>query len=355
MWRDDETDQVIHELLCCQVRERARRLEHPILVVLDTQAFMRLLGSLPHDRSGPGETGAGRRKRGLAVDMVGLVIAVAVLAANRILAVSNEVIGSAGPAVWHGSPEPFGSAGEVGDVRCDEQGDRERMRARIRAGDREAFAALYEEYARAVYNHAYRLSGDWSTAEEVLSETFLAAWRTRHAVEPEGDSLRPWLLGIATNKARNANRGTGRRLAFLARHTAPEPVADIADATVGRIDDTRRLAAVRQALGGLRRKEREVLVLCVWSGLDYAEAAKALGIPVGTVRSRLSRARTRLRRLTDGELGRTPEGPAREARLGEAVRSGREPRPSGREPRPGRGEVESRAAFVALPIQEEAR
>uniref|UniRef100_A0AAU3H0T6 RNA polymerase sigma factor n=1 Tax=Streptomyces sp. NBC_01401 TaxID=2903854 RepID=A0AAU3H0T6_9ACTN len=222
------------------------------------------------------------------------------------------------------------------------------MRARIRAGDREAFDALYEEFARAVYNHAYRLTGDWSTAEEVLSETFLAAWRTRGTVEPEGESLRPWLLGIATNKARNANRGRGRRLAFLARRPAPEPVADIADATAGRIDDTRRLAAVRQALDGLRRQEREVLALCVWSGLDYAEAAEALGVPVGTVRSRLSRARNRLRRLTDEQLRRTPDGSAPEARPEDAVRSGREPRPR-------RGEVESRAAFVALPIQEEAR
>lgn len=257
------------------------------------------------------------------------------------------------------------------------------MRARIRAGDREAFAALYEEYARAVYNHAYRLTGDWSTAEEVLSETFLAAWRTRQAIEPEGDSLRPWLLGIATNKARNANRGRGRRLAFLARRPAPEPVADIADATAGRVDDARRLAAVQRALGGLRRQEREVLVLCVWSGLDYAEAAEALGVPVGTVRSRLSRARTPAAPHTDDELGRAPDGPAREARGGErgarsgerGTRGGEREAPAGergaragergavagdavrfgREPRPGRGEVESRAAFVALPIQEEAR
>ncbi|MEW2493488.1 RNA polymerase sigma factor [Streptomyces nodosus] len=221
------------------------------------------------------------------------------------------------------------------------------MRARISAGDHEAFTALYEEFAREVYNHAYRLTGDWSTAEEVLSETFLAAWRTRHTVDPEGDSLRPWLLGIATNKARNTRRGIGRRLAFLARRPAPELVADIADATVGRVDDARRLAAVRQALGGLRRQEREALALCVWSGLNYAEAAEALGVPVGTVRSRLSRARTRLCRLTDEELGWTPGKSAREAHSGEPARSGREPRS-------GRGEVESRAAFVALPIQEEA-
>ncbi|MFG2566199.1 RNA polymerase sigma factor [Streptomyces sp. NPDC048567] len=210
------------------------------------------------------------------------------------------------------------------------------MRTRIRAGDRQAFAVLYEEYARAVYNHAYRLTGDWSTAEEVMSETFLAAWRTRSAVEPEGESLLPWLLGIATNKARNANRGTGRRLAFLARRPAPEPVADIADAAAGQVDDARRLAAVRQALGGLRRQDREVLALCVWSGLDYAEAAEALGVPVGTVRSRLSRARERLRRLTDERLAR-------------------ERNDNAGEPRPRRGEVQGRVAFVALPLQEETR
>ncbi|OKI92017.1 RNA polymerase [Streptomyces sp. CB01249] len=212
------------------------------------------------------------------------------------------------------------------------------MRTRIRAGDRQAFAVLYEEYARAVYNHAYRLTGDWSTAEEVMSETFLAAWRTRESVEPEGDSLLPWLLGIATNKARNANRGTGRRLAFLARRPAPEPVADIAEAAAGQVDDTRRLAAVRQALDGLRRQDREVLALCVWSGLDYAEAAEALGVPVGTVRSRLSRARERLRRLTDERLARE-----------------RKRNDNAGEPRPRRGEVQGRAAFVALPLQEEAR
>ncbi|MGW1128992.1 RNA polymerase sigma factor [Streptomyces sp. NPDC002526] len=212
------------------------------------------------------------------------------------------------------------------------------MRTRIRAGDRQAFAVLYEEYARAVYNHAYRLTGDWSTAEEVMSETFLAAWRTRESVEPEGESLLPWLLGIATNKARNANRGTGRRLAFLARRPAPEPVADIAEAAAGQVDDTRRLAAVRQALGGLRRQDREVLALCVWSGLDYAEAAEALGVPVGTVRSRLSRARERLRRLTDERLARE-----------------RKRNDNAGEPRTRRGEVQGRAAFVALPLQEEAR
>lgn len=205
------------------------------------------------------------------------------------------------------------------------------MRARIRAGDREAFAELYEQYARAVYNHALRLTGDWAEAEEAMSETFLAAWRARETVEPEGGSLKPWLLGIATHKARNANRGVRRRLAFLARSPQPRPVEDFADETAGRIDDARRLALVHDALRRLRRQDREVLTLCVASGLDYQQAAEALGIPVGTVRSRLSRARARLARLSAS---------------GESDREKPEP------PRP-RGEVESEAAFAALFLQEE--
>jgi RNA polymerase sigma-70 factor (ECF subfamily) len=204
------------------------------------------------------------------------------------------------------------------------------MRARIRAGDRAAFADLYDAYARAVYNHALRLTGNWSEAEEAMSETFLAAWRTRDKVEPEGGSLKPWLLGIATHKAHNANRGLRRRLVFLARSPAPRPVEDFADETAGRIDDARRLAVVHEALGRLRRQDREVFALCVSAGLDYQQAAEALGVPVGTVRSRLSRARARLARISSGELDRTKA-----------------------EPRDPRGEKESETAFAAMFLQEE--
>ena len=221
--------------------------------------------------------------------------------------------------------------------------DDDRLRARVRDGERDAFAVLYEEHASAVYNHALRLTGDWSVAEEVMSETFLAAWRVRGTVTADGGSLRPWLLGIATNKARNANRGLRRRLAFLARRSEPEAVADFADDAAGRIDDTRRLAQVRRVLGRLRRQEREVIALCVWAGLDYAQAAEALGVPVGTVRSRLSRARARLREFV--ERGERGEGAQQEPRTGG----------KSSEPRRRRGEVESEAAFAAVPIEEAAR
>ena len=77
------------------------------------------------------------------------------------------------------------------------------QRARVRAGDHDEFGVLFEEHARAVYNHAFRLTGNWSAAEEVVSLTFLEAWRLRGTVRPEGGSLLPWLLGIALNVARN--------------------------------------------------------------------------------------------------------------------------------------------------------
>ncbi|MFI0819269.1 RNA polymerase sigma factor [Streptomyces sp. NPDC021098] len=215
----------------------------------------------------------------------------------------------------------------------------EGLRERIRAGDREAFAELYEEHARSVYNHAFRLTGDWSVAEEVMGDTFLDAWRGRRQLEPGDGSLKPWLLGVATNKARNANRGIGRRLAFLARRPAPAPVADFAEEAAGRIDDARQLAAVREVYGRLRRGEQEVLALCVWSGLDYAQAAEAMGIPVGTVRSRLSRARARLRKLAEQRLTEEKKEKAEEKR-------------KKKEPPRRRGEVQHKAVFAALPFQE---
>ncbi|MER5603958.1 RNA polymerase sigma factor [Streptomyces sp. NPDC002265] len=199
------------------------------------------------------------------------------------------------------------------------------VRRRVREGDRAAFAQLYEEFARAVYNHGLRLTGDWSTAEEIMSETFLTAWRTRARVHEDGGSLLPWLLGIATHKADNARRGQRRRQLFLARQPQPPAEEDFAPRTVGRIDDARRLRAVHAALGRLRRQEREVLALCVWSGLDYQQTAEALGIAVGTVRSRLSRARTKLARLAEED----------------------------REPPVTRGEMTSAAAIAALPARKE--
>ncbi|MFE1547664.1 RNA polymerase sigma factor [Streptomyces sp. NPDC058718] len=206
------------------------------------------------------------------------------------------------------------------------------VRARIRAGDSDAFGSLFDDYARAVHNHAFRLTGDWSAAEDVLSLTFLEAWRLRASVDPDGGSLRPWLLGIATNVVRNTRRAARRHEAAMNRLPREEVFPDFADDLVGRIDDAERVAALQAALSRLRRPEREVVALCVWSGLDYAAAAQALDIPVGTVRSRLSRARKKLLKYA---------GPGFSSPNGNSD--------------PGRGQIDGDRVPAVRPIQEEAR
>ena len=178
---------------------------------------------------------------------------------------------------------------------------------------------VFDAYAKAVYNHAFRLTGDWSVAEDVMAATFLEAWRGRQRVAEDGGSLRPWLLGIATNLARSHRRASRRHRKAIERLPVLNGIPDFADDLTGRLDDAARVAALHRALENLREPELEVLALCVWSDLGYAEAAEALGVPVGTVRSRLSRARTRLARLTDEELASRSRAdrlsaPAKEAR-----------------------------------------
>ncbi|GAA4921497.1 RNA polymerase sigma-70 factor (ECF subfamily) [Stackebrandtia albiflava] len=211
------------------------------------------------------------------------------------------------------------------------------MRARLRAGDYDAFEELFNEHLRSVYHHAYRLTGNRATAEDVASVTFLEAWRLRERLDADDDAGPPraWLLGIATNVARNVRRSARRYGDVLARLPKPEVAPDHSEEVVARIDDRERLAASLAALKRLRRPEREVLTLYVWSELDYAQIAEALGIPVGTVRSRLSRARRKLARIVTDRAA-TPSERNREL-----------------EPRPG--QLKSDRATAVRPAQEIAR
>ena len=170
------------------------------------------------------------------------------------------------------------------------------LRIRLRDGDHTAFSSLFDEFAQQVYAHAFRLTGDRSMAEDVTAGTFGQAWRSRRKIEADGGSLRPWLLGIATNLARSARRSERRQRAVADRLRPDTPVPDFADQVADRMEATERVRAVRRAVGLLRRPEQEGVARCVWAGLDYAQTGEALGIPVGTVKSRLSRARARLAR-----------------------------------------------------------
>ncbi|MFD7439268.1 RNA polymerase sigma factor [Streptomyces sp. NPDC059861] len=182
------------------------------------------------------------------------------------------------------------------------------LHERVRSGDRTAFAEIFDEHARVVYAHAVRTTGDGALAEDVMSLTFLEAWRLRDKLRGEVRSVRAWLLGIATNVMRNITRAARRHREAMSRLPPPEALPDFSEELVGQMADAQRLAAAARALQRLKRTEREVFTLVVWSDLGYAAAAEALGIPVGTVRSRLSRAREKLRRLVEEELGADPDG-----------------------------------------------
>jgi RNA polymerase sigma factor (sigma-70 family) len=156
----------------------------------------------------------------------------------------------------------------------------------IRAARRDpaAFAEIFDRHFESVHAFARRRVGA-DLADEIASETFVRAFDLRASYDLGVRDARPWLLGIAANLMRRHWRTEKRRLAAYARL----PREDGLDVPVA---DGAALAAL---LDGLRKEERDVLFLHALADLSYEEIAAALGIPVGTVRSRLSRARRRLR------------------------------------------------------------
>ena len=166
-----------------------------------------------------------------------------------------------------------------------------------------AFGELFERHADRIYAHCFHRTGSWSMAEDLTSVVFLEAWRRRREVRFSGDSVLPWLLAVANNATLNAQRTLRRHRRLLVKLPPAGQEPDIAEDAARRVDTERAAAHLLCALDGLREPEREVLALCDWAGLSYAEASDALGVPAGTIRSRLSRARQHLRDLVDGGTG----------------------------------------------------
>jgi RNA polymerase sigma factor (sigma-70 family) len=180
--------------------------------------------------------------------------------------------------------------------------------ARSRSGDSEAFGLLFERHAKAIYNYCFRRLGDWAAAEDTLSVVFLEAWRRREKELPE-DKVLAWLYGVATNVLRNRRRSERRFAAALRRMPGSQPEANFAERSNERLDDEQQMYHALDLLAQLPRREQDVFVLCAWMELTYEDAALALDISMGTVRSRLSRARQRMRELDPAcghEEGRSP-------------------------------------------------
>jgi RNA polymerase sigma factor (sigma-70 family) len=170
----------------------------------------------------------------------------------------------------------------------DELTDAEALRAS--RSDPHAFVAVFERHFDAVHRYLRRrVPAD--LADDLVAETFLRAFQHRGRYRAQRPDARPWLYGIATNLVRRHYRSEERELRALARSAvtqAPEEPAE---------DETR----LGEALAALPRRERDVLLLYAWTELSYEEIAVALGVRIGTVRSRLHRARARLRELLPPE------------------------------------------------------
>jgi RNA polymerase sigma factor (sigma-70 family) len=155
-----------------------------------------------------------------------------------------------------------------------------------------AFAAIFERHFWSIHDYLGRRL-DRRLADELASQTFLIAFDRRASFDPRSGGSRPWLFGIASNLLREQRRSEVRELRAMAR-LAPDPSVAI-DGVDSRIDAERLRGILAESLASLPPEEADVLLLLVWAELDQPEIAEALGIPTGTVKSRLSRARARLR------------------------------------------------------------
>lgn len=161
-------------------------------------------------------------------------------------------------------------------------------------GEPECFAVLFDRHATSVHRYLGRRVGD--LADDLLSETFLIAFRRRVAYRPERVEVRPWLIGIATNVVHGYRRSEQRRYRALARASAePVPSGSSTDESNDRLAAEAMRAPLAAALAALKARDRDVLLLFAYAQLSYDEIAAVLDVPLGTVRSRLNRARRQTR------------------------------------------------------------
>jgi RNA polymerase sigma factor (sigma-70 family) len=168
-----------------------------------------------------------------------------------------------------------------------------------------AFGELFDRHWDSVYRYCRSRAGD--AGEDLAAETFRLAFDRRGTYELDRADAGPWLLGLATNLIRNHLRGCDRGRRAVGR-MGVDRCDDLADVAMGRAEAALLGPALAQALDGIPDCDRDALLLMAWNDLSYQEVADALEIPIGTVRSRISRARLRLRaRLAEQGYAREGE------------------------------------------------
>jgi RNA polymerase sigma factor (sigma-70 family) len=164
----------------------------------------------------------------------------------------------------------------------------------------QVFTIVFDRYYRPVYRYLSRRVGT-AIADDLAAETFTRAFERRSSYDTAVERALPWLLGIAINLLAHHRRSEARQLRALAAMREPD-AERFTDAATGRIDAASARGRLVAALEQLDDYDREALLLYAWAELKYEEIAGVLGIPVGTVRSRLSRARRKLRQSLEQPL-----------------------------------------------------
>lgn len=180
------------------------------------------------------------------------------------------------------------------DLAADAEPDRDARAMAASLVRPDAFAAVFEAHFAAIHRYlARRLGRD--LADELAAETFAVAFQKRAGFDPAYGSARPWLFGIATRLVARHRRREERELRAFARSGVDPVMTGAEDRAIARADARDAAPALAAALATLSIDERDVLVLHAWAELSDAEIAISLAIPLGTVKSRLHRARRRLR------------------------------------------------------------
>jgi RNA polymerase sigma factor (sigma-70 family) len=170
---------------------------------------------------------------------------------------------------------------------------------RLSRHEPEHFTVLFRRHAPHIQRYVVRRLGP-DAADDIVAETFLLAFRQRDSYDQTRADARPWLYGIATNLIGRHRRAEIRLYRAMAR-TGADPVMEaFTDQVDDRVSASMASRQVAAALARLPKELRDTLLLVAWGDLSYEEVATALGIPVGTVRSRVSRARSKLRRTLGG-------------------------------------------------------